>query len=242
MNIQPQHLTLGELLHNRLFRIPKYQRAYSWQTRHRKDLFNDIEKSWASTKDKSHFMATIVGLRRERPTIMTDEYQMLDIVDGQQRLTTLILLLKATAKSDLVEERIIQEIREMLVKPDRMSLLLLQTNHDTSGYFADYLRNGNNPAPATANTLADRELLTAMRECERFVENWKERGDSLEGLVGHLKNRLSFILHEIDEEAIVYTVFEVLNSRGLDVSWLDRLKSMLMAIVFDSETGTEMKY
>ena len=64
MNIQPQHLSLGKLLHNRLFRIPKYQRAYSWQTRHRKDLFNDIEKGWASQKDNGHFMATIVGLRR----------------------------------------------------------------------------------------------------------------------------------------------------------------------------------
>ena len=105
MNIQPQHLTLGELLHNRLFRIPQYQRAYSWQPQHRKDLFNDIQKSWASTQDKSHFMATIVGLRREKKTIVTDEYQTLHIVDGQQRLTTLILLLKAIAKSNSVDER-----------------------------------------------------------------------------------------------------------------------------------------
>ena len=79
----------------------------------------------------------------------------------------------------------------------------------------------------------------AMRECESFVNSWRKRKDSLEGLVGYLNNRLSFILHEIDEEATVYTVFEVLNSRGLDVSWLDRLKSMLMAVVFDSKTGNQ---
>ena len=35
----------------------------------------------------------------------------------------------------------------------------------------------------------------AMRECESFVHSWKKREDSLEGLVGYLKNRLSFILH-----------------------------------------------
>ena len=237
MNIQPQHLTLGSLLYNRLFRIPQYQRAYSWQTRHRNDLFNDIEKSQASPTDNSHFMATIVGLRGDKQTIVTDEYQILDIVDGQQRITTLILLLKAIAKSNSVDEKVAREIQEMLVKPDKTSLLLLQTNHDTTGYFADYLRYGKKPSPDRAKTLADRELLTAMHECEEFADDWGNRVGPLEELVSHLKNRLSFILHEIDEEAIVYTVFEVLNSRGLDVLWLDRLKSMLMAVVFDSKTG-----
>lgn len=64
----------------------------------------------------------------------------------------------------------------------------------------------------------------------------KEKGDLIE-LVSLLKNRLTFIFHEIDEEKLVYTVFEVLNSRGLDVSWFDRLKSMLMAVVFESDGG-----
>jgi hypothetical protein len=41
------------------------------------------------------------------------------------------------------------------------------------------------------------------------------------------------IFHEIEDEALVYTVFEVLNSRGLDVTWFDKLKSLLMAIVFE---------
>ena len=75
-----------------------------------------------------------------------------------------------------------------------------------------------------------------MSECERFVNDWKQER-SLPDLVSLLKNKLTFILHEIDDEALVYTVFEVLNSRGLDVSWFDRLKSMLMAVVFESDTG-----
>ena len=58
-------------------------------------------------------------------------------------------------------------------------------------------------------------------------------------LVSLLKNRLTFVFHEISNEALVYTVFEVLNSRGLEVSWFDRLKSMLMAIVFETNTGNK---
>ena len=63
--------------------------------------------------------------------------------------------------------------------------------------------------------------------------NWKEKSGSLLALAALLKNRLFFLLHEINDEKMVYTVFEVLNSRGLAVSWLDRLKSMLMGSAFE---------
>lgn len=243
MEIQPRHITLGELLHGRLFRIPQYQRTYSWQKGHREDLFGDILRTWAKGSERSHFMATIVGLRREKRTIITDEHQVIEVVDGQQRITTLILLLKAIAKalnrSEAVGDRIGRELDETLVKPDEASLLLLQTNHDTSHYFADYLRTGNHPPSESAKTVADRELLLAIEDCEKFVAQWQTRGTSLAELVSLLKNRLTFVFHEIGDEVIVYTVFEVLNSRGLQVPWFDRLKSMLMAIVFEADTGNK---
>ncbi len=242
IEIQPQHITLGSLLNGRLFRIPQYQRAYSWHSKQRKDLFEDIKRTWTAGGDTQHFMATIVGLRREKVTIITDEHQVVDVVDGQQRITTLLLILKAIAKaldrSDDVSRRIGQELDEALVKPDT-SLLLLQTNHDTSHYFADYMRTGRHPRSKDAPTLADRELLSAIEESDEFVHNWQGSGLSLAQLVSFLKNRLTFVFHEIHNEALVYTVFEVLNSRGLEVSWFDRLKSMLMAIVFEADTGTK---
>ena len=46
-------------------------------------------------------------------------------------------------------------------------------------------------------TLADRQLLNAMKECEDFVREWKAEGHSLENLVTHIHNRLTFIYHEI---------------------------------------------
>ncbi len=240
MQIQPQILALGELIHGRLFRIPQYQRAYSWGSPHRQALFDDIHRTWTAGDDRRHFMATIVGLRREKRTIIVDEHHVIEIVDGQQRITTLILLLKSIAKildrTDDVERRIGREIDENLVKPDEASLLLLQTNHDSSNYFADYLREGIHPPSASATTLADRELLLAIAECESFVADWR-RERSLSDLVSLLRNRLTFIFHEVSDEALVYTVFEVLNSRGLQVSWVDRLKSLLMATIFDSDTG-----
>jgi Protein of unknown function (DUF1524) len=56
-----------------------------------------------------------------------------------------------------------------------------------------------------------------------------------------LKNRLTFIFHETDDESAVYTVFEVLNSRGLEVAWLDRTKSTLMVIAFEHAPNAKTK-
>lgn len=242
IDIQPQYGPLTKLLSGRLFRIPDYQRAYSWTSKQRADLFSDIRKLAKSNDDNIHFMATLVALRRETRTIITDNYQVVEVVDGQQRLTTLIILLKATTlgldRTDSLQERIGHELDETLVKPDQASLLLLQTNHDSGHHFADYLRKGVHSSSDTAATIADRELLKGIEECEAFVDQWKT-GRALADLVSLLKNRLTFIFHEIAQEATVYTVFEVLNSRGLDVSWFDRLKSMLMGIAFETGTGNE---
>ena len=233
--IQPCHLNLTDLFHRRLFRIPQYQRAYGWQTRHRRDLFDDIIRSWSAGSSKNHFMATVVGLHRKTQTIATNEYSVLDIVDGQQRLTTLIILLKATSRNAALPENVANDISDTLVKPDDASLLLLQTNQDNSGYFSDYIRDGTVISPDEAKTSADRELLLAIQECEKFVSEWQEAGHRLDDLGKSLEKSAQLYISPNRKGRNVYTVFEVLNSRGLDVSWLDRLKSMLMAVIFDSE-------
>ena len=237
LTIHPQYLTLSKLLDGRLFRIPEYQRAYSWTSRERQDLFGDIEKVCAKGQDAGHFMAAVVCLRRDKQTLGTDEFHVLEVVDGQQRLTTLIILLNAIKRllnrKDKAEAKLKHELTELLVKVEGDELLLLQTNHDSSHHFATFLRAGTSPASASATTLADREILRAIEDCQAFILKWTDGGESLSSLAALLKNRLFFLLHEIEDEQMVYTVFEVLNSRGLDVSWLDRLKSILMGAAFE---------
>jgi hypothetical protein len=235
MQIQPQFYSLGTLFNGRLFRIPEYQRAYSWQPKHRAALFSDIKKVQLSGEDSTHFMATIVGLRRGKRSIAADEYVDIEVVDGQQRLTTLTILLRAVAKAlSKAETKYSQEIQSLLVKGDDLSLLLLQTNHDMSNVFIDYFRKGKLHQKESAQTAADVNLVEAIAECEAFVDGWtNQTGVGIVQLFAIIKNRLSVIFHEIEDEALVYTVFEVLNSRGLDVTWFDKLKSLLMAIVFE---------
>ena len=248
---KPEYLSLDDLLEKRLFRIPRYQRAYSWKNKHRHDMFNDI-RQLEDNSDDVHFMATVVGLCRKTETIGTTKYQFIEVVDGQQRITTLVLLLKAIelkiqsllkdskwCQQNPQAEREQNALANLLVNPDDNTQVLIQTNHDTSQYFANYLTEGEIPPDSEVpKTLADKELLRAIQDCKTFVNRWND----IFLLLRIIKNQLHFVFHKITHEASVYTVFEVLNDRGLTVTPLDKLKSKLMAVVFENDAGNKEEH
>ncbi|NET04076.1 MAG: DUF262 domain-containing protein [Symploca sp. SIO2B6] len=244
MSLRPDNLTLDKLLQGRLFRIPDYQRTYSWETKQRIDLFGDIEKlASKENSERHHFMSTVVCLQtKEKKEVGADEFGIFYIVDGQQRLTTLIILLKALVKvlrngSD-IEQKESGKLQELLVK-ENGRLILLQTNHDSKRLFRNYLEQGEIPQDIKVETLAERNMIKAFKECEDFVQNFPR--DHLL-LVKLVKNKLDFIFYVLEDEGAVNTTFEVLNSRGLEVDWLDKCKSIMMGIAFEkleSSTGRE---
>ena len=241
MQLSPQHLTVAHLMQSRLFRIPDYQRAYSWGTRQRSDLFEDIRETARSGRE--HFMATVVALALEKRLIEADEFNVVELVDGQQRLTTLVILFKAIEKAFGEDQEtgtnIRNDLRRMLVKGDDHNLVLLQTNHDSSDVFASYIRDGEIRSDSIV-TSADANVINAAEECEAFVADWKMT-DGLTDLVATIRHKLSMIYHELNDEGTVYRVFEVLNSRGLDVRWIDKTKSQLMASIYEYvEPGSQV--
>ena len=248
MDIQPKNLTLDMLLERKLFEIPDYQRAYSWKQKHINDLFEDIKVLEAKENEKKHFMASIVCLKKGKPEILeTVEYEKFDIVDGQQRITTLIILLKAislkcqSGEATITdqEKKVGEELGKIIIKDDEKHVLL-QTNHDSSLIFSRYLKTGIKPKIEEITNQHDDNLLKAFEECEKFVEDWHSSGKLID-LIKIVRNRLYFIFFEIPDESAVYTVFEVLNSRGLQVDWLDKCKSALMGIAYERINDEEQK-
>ncbi|AQU05326.1 hypothetical protein B1778_00885 [Dehalococcoides mccartyi] len=238
MTIKPDYQHFDDLLQKRLFRVPEYQRAYSWGSQQRKELFFDITKLHQQNIERNHFMATIVCLQTgKKEEVGVDEYGVFDIVDGQQRLTTLIIILKALSKKlgegSNIQKREAKKLDELLVKGDQR-LILLQTNHDSSLLFRKYLLDEALPAADSVGTASEKNLIDAVKECEEFVIKWPD--DPLV-LLKIVKNRLDFVFYALDDEGAVYTIFEVLNSRGLEVDWLDKCKSVLMGIAFNKFKG-----
>jgi uncharacterized protein with ParB-like and HNH nuclease domain len=228
---EPKLYTLNEVLHERLFRVPPYQRGYSWTEKERDDLFQDLANLRELRRDE-HFMATLVfrDTGRHENVGGTDRFRIYDVVDGQQRLTTLVILLKAIEKnlSKNNQQKQADKIDAILVK-EKKDLILLQTNHDARDTLDAYLRQGDIGNLEGAVTLPQRELMNAFRECEKFTAEW----ENPVGLLDLLKNSIKFVFFVLEDPGAVYTVFEVLNSRGLNVDWLDKMKSTLMGIAFE---------
>tara|TARA_R110000787_G_scaffold284415_1_gene398091 strand:- start:16499 stop:18154 length:1656 start_codon:yes stop_codon:yes gene_type:complete len=233
VNLNPTQKSVGELFSERLFRIPDYQRAYSWGPAQRRDLFADIRE--AHLKNRKHFMATVVARQSDTKIIAGDEFAVVDLIDGQQRITTLVILFKAIAKAlenaDGENSSIASKLNDLLVKGDNYQAILLQANHGASGIFASYIKKGL-IAEDQIKTAADQNLVNAMRECEAFVKSDPDDLGPAE-IYARVRNHFIMIYHQIDDESVVYRVFETLNSRGLDVKWLDKTKSQLMALLFE---------
>lgn len=241
--IEPKYNTLNTLFADRVFRIPKYQRYYSWGKKQRQDLFSDITQVFQLNNagiDRDHFMATIVCYRTDEvKAVGSKEYRMYDIVDGQQRLTTLIILLKAIQlKLEGGEEK--EELRKIIVKTDG-NLILLQTNNTNKHIFNNFIRDGEIPKRADLKTHADRNIYSGIKECQEFVDDWHEKFDDTLSLFRVIRNKLGFVVYDTADPRVVYSVFEVLNSRGLIVDWLDKCKSSLMGLAYEKAKTDESR-
>ncbi len=239
--IQPLYLNLSKIISEKLFRIPEYQRHYSWRKEQREDLFNDI-LSISEYEDRSHFMATFVCLdTKKKVNIGSESYSLMDVVDGQQRMTTLILLLKAIEKKlnhGTEQEKEEAILLKRMLQPSAGQYIILQTNHDNSELFQNYLKTGSLPEEKDIKIKADRKIKNGIKDCEQYVEKWIEKNELIK-LLSLIKNNLYFIFQLFEDERAVYTVFEVLNSRGLPVDWLDKCKSMLMGLLFEYSDGKD---
>jgi hypothetical protein len=235
--IEPRYGNLQTLFADRVFRIPHYQRFYSWLSRQREDLFADLRNLATKAQDQHHFMATIVCHRTtETKSIGANEYRTYDIVDGQQRMTTLIILLKCIelAMPPGSVER--TDLSKILVKGDG-HLILLQTNNANEFIFNRFIRDGVSPQENEIETHSDSNLAQAISECTQFVSEWQKSKDAAD-LMRLVLHRLGFVAYDTEDSRVVYTVFEVLNSRGLAVDWLDKSKSVLMGRAYELSTTT----
>lgn len=237
-------VSFNDVLGNgKIYRVPQFQRDYSWEQDNWEDLWNDIELA-AETK-KAHYMGSVV--LQNQPG---KEYL---IIDGQQRFSTLSILTLAVVDAiqeladkgidmDENKERVDILMRQYIGQKDPSSLkysskLFLNENND--GFYQSRLLNFKEPI--NVRKLSDSEKL--MWDSYLYFKgsikqrfNRKSGGDLasfLNNVVGEL---MMFIQITVEDELNAYTVFETLNSRGIELTSTDLLKNFLFSLVAKSET------
>jgi len=199
-------LSIGDIVKDKLFKIPDYQRGYSWEKEQIEDLLKDIEQ--ISNKDHKHYTGTIVITKNN-----TDERY--DIVDGQQRLTTLFIILKVIYSYNKVKFEAIES--EFLI---RKSKYILETNHDTEAYFKEAIIGDVNGLPTKIKSLQN------LKQAKDLISNWVKNNEAkLDSYYDTIISKLGFICFSPNNSDEVGIMFEVINNRGKALSELEKIKN-----------------
>ena len=211
--------TIRELFDGtKIFHIPQYQRAYAREEKQLEDFVDDIKNQ---KLDKDYFFGTILFQEKRK----SNAFDNIDIVDGQQRVTTLIIFMKLLLdrlrghgdenEIDMLNDRYIQLY-------DEYKLRVLQ---DDNAFFKSYILQDNSCSNDSVRTPSQKRLLEARnRLCQRLreypPETLREFKEKIE--------RTKVLTYSVNDNAEATLIFETTNDRGKSLTNLEKTKSFLM--------------
>lgn len=204
---------------DKFFSIPYYQRAYAWGDKQLKDFFEDFNTKYAD----NYYYGTV--LLHELKEKKKDRYEYFDIVDGQQRLTTLIIFVSCIIKrmEELgypVEE--CDDLRRKFICTINGNYILKIQSEDNDFFYTYILGDSKEPQihnPSQAKLLnAKNKFNNLLRECKK---------DQLDSFIEKIckTNLLVYLIMSSIESAMI---FETTNDRGKPLTNLEKTKSYLM--------------
>ena len=217
------------------FIIPVYQRNYDWKTENCKQLFDDLERCIRMNR-KTHFFGSIVAAHDDEGAL--SEYL---VIDGQQRLTTISLLLlaicryldkgKITSEDSQLRAKIYETYLVDKWQPKDKRLKLKPIKDDQRAYNTLYNDSEDNVSEST---------LTANYEyfCERILNTTLTADELFEAI-----RRLEIIDISLNRDDDPQLIFESLNSTGLDLSEGDKIRNyVLMGLPKEKQEEYYEKY
>lgn len=211
-----ERTTLEKFFAGKFLRVPPYQRDYAWTPANVDDLWNDVREALALST--SHYLGTFIVARRRSD----DAY---DLVDGQQRLTTLTMLISALIRrlpESEVKKRIVAEDQYLIDTSGRYRLVLLG---DNDAFFRELLGGG---APPTPRTGGQKRLASAFARITELVKALSDSGPgALTACLGGVA-RLNVLEFLEEDEGNAIRIFETVNDRGRPLATIDKIKSFLI--------------
>ncbi|TGK86204.1 DUF262 domain-containing protein [Leptospira montravelensis] len=249
--MQTELWTISKIFTEHLFRIPDYQRGYAWDEKQIKDFWNDIEL----LEDKKNHYTGVITLEEvskssvdswieDQWIIENKGYKPYFVVDGQQRLTTIIILLNSIIEriqeNDTLNYSTKQEIRKKFIYDSKDSNIsrsyIFGYEKDNPSY--EYLITKIFNEKSTNHGLNEETIYTKNLMNAKLYFDTKLASLNLEevqNVYQKVTQRFLFNLYVITADIDVFIAFETMNNRGKPLSYLEPMKNRLiyLSTLFD---------
>ena len=241
-NFKTENNTFRKLIGNGLtYRIPRFQRDYSWTDEEWEDLWLDLVGTLQPGGESAHYMGYLV--------LQSADDKNFEVIDGQQRLTTVSIIVLAILKNlqrqidagndaDANKQRIDQIRQTYVGYLDPVTLVSrpkLTLNRNNNSYYQDYLAPLGH-LPVRGFRASEHLLRKAFEWFDRHIGELLKKSTGSEGMrlaqfVEDMSDRLFFTVITVTDELNAYKVFETLNARGVRLSATDLLKNYLFSVL-----------
>ncbi|RVZ36966.1 DUF262 and DUF1524 domain-containing protein [Helicobacter pylori] len=219
--------------------IPIYQRLYSWEKEQCKQLWDDIVKTGGNDKMDGHFIGSILYVINDKTSYSNN---VLLIIDGQQRLTTITLLLTALRDHLSDEDEFLKKFSHQkiqnhyLINSDekgdkKFRLILSEPDRDTLLYLID--ENRRKPSEPSSKIVENFKL---------FEEWIRKNTNQLETIFKGLE-KLTIVWISLGKKDDPQLVFESMNSKGIELTQTDLIRNyIVMETEIEKQEGFYNKY
>lgn len=219
------------------FRIPTYQRPYRWEPEHAIQLLDDLEETLDRDSEEPYFLGSLVLVRSGGTKY--------DVIDGQQRLTTLTILfsvLRDLAEDDENRRTLAHMVMERGVPLDNIpSKPRLTVRANDAGFLREHVQETGGTtgliglSDPSAPEGPKRRARDNARALHARLSEWSDERRS--ALATLLRTRTFLVVVTTSDIDSAYRIFSVMNARGLDLAPTDIFKSMLLG-----ELGDDTEY
>lgn len=202
---------------DRIFNIPKYQRAYTWTKENLDDFLDDLLNQRG---DKSYFLGTFLFHQQKN----RGEYELLDVVDGQQRITTFMIFINSLIEQLLKHDspKITQRTYHKYIQ-DRDGVFKLELENEDNGFLHGYIFG--NEKRTSFETPSQKILYKARKYFEKELSSLNI--EKIERIFD-VSTNADILLYVVNDISDATQIFELLNDRGKKLTNLEAIKSFLM--------------
>lgn len=240
INFNTANQTYRQLMGNGLtYHVPRFQRDYSWTDQEWDDLWIDMLDLLSEGGEPAHYMGYLV--------LQSQNNKAFDIIDGQQRLTTLSIFILALLNNlqRLIADSVDAENNKKRAEQLRNSFIgyldpvtlvptsKLTLNRNNDSFYQNYLVPLQK-LPQRGLKATEHRMRKAFEWFDRKISQeytGKKDGALLAKVIDRLSDKLFFTVITVNDELNAYRVFETLNARGVKLSSTDLLKNYLFSVV-----------